>query len=90
MEGKVIITVFHQDKKQKLRPGLVLREFPKYGDVLVCAISSQLHQYIQGFDLRLDSTHPDFTISGLKMPGICRLNMLTMLEIEPSFFTWRS
>ena len=51
MEGKIIITLFSQDKQQKLRPALVLREFPKYGDLLVCGISSRIYQYIEDFDL---------------------------------------
>ncbi len=81
MEGKIIITIFPQDQQQKLRPALALREFPKYGDVLVCGITSQLHQYTAGFDLLLDIAHPDFKITGLKLPGVCRLNMLTMLPL---------
>ncbi len=82
MERKIIVTVFPQDKQQKLRPALVLREFPKYGDVLVCGITSQLHQYIEGFDLMIDLRHPDFGKTGLKHPGICRLNMLSMLSVS--------
>ena len=82
MEGKIIVTVFPQDEQQKLRPALVLREFPKYGDVLVCGITSKLHQYVKDFDLLLDKQHPDFKNTGLKMPGVCRLNMLTMLPVE--------
>jgi len=82
MERKIIVTLFSQDKERKLRPALVLREFPKYGDVLVCGITSQLHQYIDGFDLLLDDDHPDFSRSGLKLPGVCRLNMLTMLSVS--------
>lgn len=82
MEKRIIVTIFPQDSQQKLRPALVLREFPKYNDLLVCGITSQLHQYIKGFDLLIDSQHPDFKNSGLKLPGICRLNMLTMLSKE--------
>jgi mRNA interferase MazF len=80
MEGKIILAVFPQDKEQKLRPALVLREFPKYGDLLICGISSNVNQYIPEFDLLLNATHPDFQISGLRLPGVCRLNMLTMLS----------
>lgn len=82
MEGKIIVTVFPQDAEKKLRPALVLREFPKYGDVLICGITSRLYQYVEGFDLLLDKNHPDFEITGLKSSGVCRLNMLTMLPAE--------
>ncbi len=78
-EGKIILTIFPQDAEKKLRPALVLREFPKYNDVLVCGISSRLQQFIPQFNILLDEHHPDFLISGLKSPAICRLSMLTML-----------
>ena len=79
MEGRIVLIVFPQDKQQKIRPALVLKEFPKYGDILVCGISSQLHQFIEGFDVLIDENHPDFSASGLKFPGVFRLSMLTML-----------
>lgn len=78
-EGDIILTVFPQDAEQKLRPSLMLRLFPKYGDVLVCGITSKLNQYIPDFDLLLDKGHSDYVKSGLKVPGVCRLNMLTMI-----------
>ncbi|MEP7170099.1 MAG: type II toxin-antitoxin system PemK/MazF family toxin [Bacteroidota bacterium] len=78
-EGKIILTVFPQDAEKKLRPALVLREFPKYGDLLICGITSRLNQFIPEFDIVLDEAHPDFDKSGLKAPAVCRLNMLTML-----------
>ena len=80
MEGKIIVTVFPQDEQKKLRPALILREFPKYGDVLLCGITSRLHQHTDGFDVLLDKHHPDFENTGLKSPGVFRLNMLTMLS----------
>ncbi|MCX6353103.1 MAG: type II toxin-antitoxin system PemK/MazF family toxin [Bacteroidetes bacterium] len=81
-EGFIILTIFPQDKEKKLRPALVLRQFPKYGDVLVCGITSQLHQFIPDFDILLDTAHTDYKLSGLKAPGICRLNMLTMISTQ--------
>ncbi len=78
-EGQIILTVFPQDKEQKLRPALILKQFPKYGDLLVCGISSRLHQFIPGFDLLLDEKHADYKRSGLKSPCVCRLSMLTVL-----------
>ena len=78
-EGKIILTIFPQDSESKLRPALVLREFPKYNDLLVCGISSRLKQFIPQFDILLDEHHPDFLNSGLKSPAVCRLSMLTML-----------
>ena|SRR2546428_9480897 len=79
-EGEIILTVFPQDAQRKLRPALVLREFLKYGDVLICGITSRLNQYIPEFDILLDERHSDFLKSGLKAAAVCRLNMLTMLS----------
>ena len=82
MEGKVVLINFPQDKSGKLRPALVLKAFPKYGDLLVCGITSKIVQAIPDFDIFLDEQHPDFVSSGLKHPGVCRLNMLTMVPAE--------
>ena len=79
-EGQIILTVFPQDAEKKMRPALVLREFPKYGDVLVCGITSRINQFIPEFDILLNEQHPDYKKSGLKAPAVCRLNMLTMFS----------
>jgi|ERR1019366_6704753 mRNA interferase MazF len=82
MEGKIVLVVFPQDAMGKLRPAFVLREFPKYGDVLVCGISTQINQYIPGLDLLINPNHPDFALSGLKAASICRLSMLAMVATQ--------
>ena len=81
-DNQIILVSFQQDVQQKLRPGLVLRMFPKYNDLLICGISAQLHQYLSGFDLILDPTDPDFPATGLKKAGVCRINMLMMLPLH--------
>ena len=81
-EGKIILVVFPQDPEKKLRPALILRAFPKYGDLLVCGITSRTSQFIPDFDILLDENHPYFLASGLKISSIFRLNMLTMLAAK--------
>src|SRR5215475_13320400 len=50
-EGDVVLTPVPQaDGTMKNRPAIVLREMPVYLDVLVCGVSTQLHQYVPGFD----------------------------------------
>lgn len=67
----------------KLRPVLVLSNLPgPFGDLLVCGISSQLHQEIPDWDERLTAVDADFTSSGLKVPSVIRLNWLA--TINPS------
>jgi mRNA-degrading endonuclease toxin of MazEF toxin-antitoxin module len=39
--GDIVLTVIPQDDQQKRRPVLILKTLPKYGDFLVCAVSSQ-------------------------------------------------
>jgi len=38
---------------------------PVYRDALVCGVSTQLHQYVQGFDEVISPADADFASSGL-------------------------
>nr|VFJ67081.1 MAG: mRNA interferase MazF [Candidatus Kentron sp. FM]VFJ68757.1 MAG: mRNA interferase MazF [Candidatus Kentron sp. FM]VFK17134.1 MAG: mRNA interferase MazF [Candidatus Kentron sp. FM] len=50
-EGDIVLTPLPQaDGRVKNRPALILREFPPYGDFLVCGISTQIRQAVTGFD----------------------------------------
>jgi mRNA interferase MazF len=50
-EGDVVLTPLPQaDGKLKNRPAVVLRVMPQYGDLLVCGVSTQVHQEVAGFD----------------------------------------
>ena len=50
-EGDIVLASLPQaDGFTKNRPILLLREMHEYGDFLVCGISSQLHQEVNGFD----------------------------------------
>ena len=76
-EGKVILAALPQaDGKIKIRPAIVLREMPPYGDLLICGISTQLHQFVTGFDEMILRTDADFTVSGLVTDSIIRLGFL--------------
>ena len=67
----------------KLRPALLLRKMPGFGDYLACGISSQIHQAIPDFDLVLKKDHPDFASSGLFTPSVVRLSFLgTLVPIQ--------
>lgn len=78
-EGAIILTSFPQDASQKPRPALILRKLPGYGDYLICAVSTQLHQHIPDFDLIINSNDPGFENTGLKSSSIVRLSVLTVL-----------
>ncbi|HEX3934119.1 MAG TPA: type II toxin-antitoxin system PemK/MazF family toxin [Puia sp.] len=76
----IVLTVIPQDNQQKKRPVLILKVLPKFNDLLVCAISSQLHQIVPDFDLLLEDTHNAFIDSGLKTTSIFRLGSIAVLS----------
>ena len=54
-QGDVVLTPVPQANGiLKNRPAIFLREMPPYRDVLVCGISTQLHQEVKGFDEVVD------------------------------------
>jgi mRNA interferase MazF len=79
-EGEVVLTpVPHADGSIKNRPAILLREFPPYQDFLVCGVSTQLRQEVQGFDEIISTSDPDFVSSGLKSESLIRLGFLAVL-----------
>ncbi len=79
-EGDIVLALVPQaDGLIKNRPALVLRRMPGFGDLLVCGISTQLRQLVAGFDEMVESSHSDFSISGLKAPSLIRLGFLAVL-----------
>src|SRR5207237_9197617 len=79
-EGDVVLTPVPQaDRRLKNRPALILREMPGYGDLLVCGISTQLHQRIRGFDELVSPSDGDFAASGLVAESLVRLAFLAVL-----------
>lgn len=79
-EGDIVLTpVPHSDGSIKNRPAILLREFPPYNDYLVCGVSTQLHQEVQGPDEVISTSDPDFGSSSLKSESLIRLGFLAML-----------
>ena len=79
-DGDVILTPLPQaDGQIKNRPAVALRELPPYGDMLVCGISTQLHQLAPGFDELIARSDADFAASGLLADSVVRLGFLAVL-----------
>ena len=79
-QGDVVLTPVPQaDGIIKNRPAIFLREMPPYRDVLVCGISTQLHQEVKGFDEVVELTDSDFKTSGLRAASLIRLGFLAVL-----------
>lgn len=79
-QGDVILTPVPQANGElKDRPAIFLKEMPRYRDLLVCGISTQLHQYIENFDEIISPDDVDFKSSGLKSKSLIRLSFLAVL-----------
>ena len=79
-EGDVVLTPIPQaDGAVKNRPAVVLREMPPHRDLLVCGVSTQLHQRVTGFDEIVSEGDPDFESSGLQYESLIRLGFLAVL-----------
>ncbi len=79
-EGDVILTPIPQaDGAIKNRPAVVLREMPPYRDLLVCGVSTQLHQQVNDFDEVISPSDLDFAGSGIIAESLIRLGYLAVL-----------
>ena len=76
--GDVILATLKQaDGEIKLRPVVVLSALPgRFSDVLVCAISTRIHQQIQGWGELISADSSDFAKTGLTTTSIARLGHL--------------
>ncbi|MEI7849215.1 MAG: type II toxin-antitoxin system PemK/MazF family toxin [Chloroflexota bacterium] len=83
--GQVVVFRFPQSDLEggKLRPALLLGKLPgEYDDWLVCMISSQIRQYIVGFDEIVHENDNDFGESGLKVASVIRVGRLAVVSGE--------
>ena len=83
--GQVVLIQFpYTDLREgKFRPALLLCRLPgRYDDWLTCMITSQLRQYIPGFDHLMQEDAPDVQDSGLKMASVIRIGRLAVVEGE--------
>lgn len=88
--GQVVVIKFPQTDYQgnKLRPALLIAPLPgKYGDWLVCMISSQIHQAINNFDEVVYEDSIDFVRSGLKKASAIRISRLSIVSEDILFGT---
>ena len=80
-EGDIVLAPLPQaDGIVKNRPAIILREMPPHRDLLVCGVSTQLHQYVKGFDEIIYPTDSDFKSSGLKAKSVIRLGFFAVLS----------
>ena len=78
--GDVILASIPQaDGDVKHRPAIILRELPGFGDFLVCGVSTQLRQRVEGFDELITPEDADFATSGLLVSSLIRLGFLAVV-----------
>lgn len=83
--GQVCLFRFPQTdlKTGKRRPALLIARLPgPFDDWLVCMVSSQISQAIDGFDEILDREETDFVQSGLKTDSVIRIARLALVTEE--------
>ena len=80
--GQVCLFRFPQTdlKTGKRRPALLIARLPgPFDDWLVCMVSSQMSQAIDGFDEILHREETDFVQSGLKTDSVIRIARLALV-----------
>lgn len=81
LEGDIaIINMPQPDGTIKVRPVLLIKLVKPFNDWTVCAISTQLHQEVKGFDLVIMKGDSSFSATGLKDSSVIRLGMLATVS----------
>ncbi len=79
--GQIVrVCVPQADRVVKTRPVVLLKQFPPYGDWLVCGISKSIDIAVADLDIVLDEQHPDYALSRLDHPGVIRLGFLNAVS----------
>ena len=85
-EGDIILTPLPQANGElKTRPAVILREMPRYRDLLVCGISTKLHQFEKTLDEIISPIDDDFKLSGLRSKSLIRAGFLAVLARKHVF-----
>lgn len=84
-KGKIVLIPFPFDdlSASKVRPALCLTNpIGKYRHVIVAFITSQSPQDFSEADLVIETTHPDFNATGLRVTSVLRLHRLITLPLS--------
>ncbi|WP_297512389.1 type II toxin-antitoxin system PemK/MazF family toxin [Thermococcus sp.] len=80
MKGKIVLVPFPFTSLRgtKLRPALVL--FEDKNDVTLAFISSRIERYSPYTDVLIERSHPEFQLTGLKVPSFIRLTKIATVR----------
>ena len=83
LPGDIVIAPFsYTDLTQgKNRPVLLISPLPNYeGDWLCCMITSQMHQFTEGIDVKIIPDDLDFGSTSLKTQSVFRVTRLMVIS----------
>src|SRR5438045_3427932 len=83
--GDIVIAPFSYTDltESKYRPVLLIAMLPQFnGDWLGCMITSQMHQFSEGLDIKISETDSDFILSSLKAQSLIRVTRLMVISEE--------
>lgn len=81
--GNIILTSLPQtDGHTKMRPALVLKEMPKFHDLMICGVSSNIRNFIEGFDEIIGTADIDYKESGLVQESLIRLGFISVMPLK--------
>jgi mRNA interferase MazF len=80
LKGKFVLVPFPFTnlKARKLRPALVLYEGKE--DVVVAFVSSRIDRFEPNTDVKIETSHPEFRTTGLKVSSIIKLTKIATLH----------
>ncbi len=78
----VIVAMRQANANVKNRSTIILHEMPPFQDMLVCGVSSQLHQGVKGFDKIITPTDSDFATSSLVGKSLILLGFLAVVPLS--------
>ena len=79
-EGDLVIVPMPQaDGMIKDRPAIILREMPRFRDMLVCGVTTKLRNAAEGLDELISPGDSDFAASALRQESLIRLGYVVVL-----------
>ena len=82
-EGDIVLFRFPQTdlEKGKLRPAVLLKKIPNdFDDWLVCMVSTQLHQKVEGIEVVISESDHEFSKTGLKKDSLIRTTRIAVVD----------
>jgi mRNA interferase MazF len=80
-EGDIaLLNMLQPDGTKKNRPVLLIKQVKPFNDWIVCAVSTQLHQEVKGFDYLVLDSYTDFSATGFKQSSLVRLGMISTVS----------